>query len=130
MRQSIVAFRSEAVIFWKHALATPAVLALATDKGGSSVASAKTARKITASQRRATKGKETKLSPRVFFEQQYAVFSYLESPDFRRPTHGPSEFWRIRLRKCLRGDTLLVFFEKEEIAFEEMVCRDARTSVD
>ena len=32
-----------------HALATPAVLALATDKGGSSVASAKTARKMTAS---------------------------------------------------------------------------------
>ena len=39
------------MIFWKYALATPGVLALATDKGGSSVASAKTAGKISTSPR-------------------------------------------------------------------------------
>ncbi len=38
----------EAVILWKHGPIIPAVWALAPDNGGSSVASAKTARKITA----------------------------------------------------------------------------------
>ena len=38
----------ELVILWKHGPIIPAVWALAPDNGGSSVASAKTARKITA----------------------------------------------------------------------------------